>query len=108
MYASMPPMSADYKGPVADEEDEETSAFDPDAADTSEEEESEEDESEEAGLIPHGKHPRVISDSDESDDATVAVQGDANAPTSAAPLRAPPPAPKRPKTDFSYALDLSS
>ena len=112
MYVSMPPMSADSKGAAVDEEDEEvegTSVLDQDVVDTSEEEEeTEEEDTEETEVIPRGKRPRVVSDSDESDDPAVDVQGNAAAPIPVAPLRAAPPAPKRPKTDFTYALNLSS
>ena len=112
MYVSMTPMSADYKGPAVDEKDEEVegaSVLDQDVVDTSEgEEETEEEDTEETEVIPRGKRPRVFSDSDESNDPAVDVQGTAAAPILVAPLRAAPPAPKRPKTDFAYALNLSS
>ena len=54
------------------------------------------------------KRPRVISDSDESDDPAVDVQGSAAAPLPIAPIRTAPPLPKRQRRGFGFDLEVSS
>ena len=113
MYVSMPPMSADDKGPDVDEDDEEVegaSVQDQDLVETSEGEQDPEDEdTEKTDIIQRRKRLWAILDSDESADPAVDVQGSAVAPLLIAPLRAaPPPPPKRPKTNFDYDFYLYS
>ena len=112
MYMSMPPMSADDKGPDVDEDDEElegASVQDQDLVETSKGEQDLEDlDTEETESTQPRKRPRAISDSDESDDPAVDVQGSTAAPLPVAPLRAAPPPPKRSKPNFDFELDLDS
>ena len=110
MYTSMPPMSAADKRPDVEEDDEGTSIQDQDLVETSDGELILDDlEPEDTASTQPRKRSRAISDSDESDDPAVDVQGLAATPLPVAPLRAaPPPPPKRPRTNFDYDLNLDS
>ena len=102
-------MSVADEGPDVEEDDEGTSVQDQDLVETSEGELNLDDmEPEDSESTQPRKRSRAISDSDESDDPAIDVQGSAAAPPPVAPLRGAPPPAKRPRTNFGFDLDVSS
>ena len=109
MYHSNPPMSATDKVPEVEEDNDGTSIQDHDLVDASEGALVLDNlEPEDTASSEPRKRPRVISDSDESDDPAVDVQGSADAPLPVAPIRAAPPPPKRQRRGFGFDLDVYS
>ena len=109
MYYSDPPMFVANKGPEVEEDNDDTSIQDHDLVDASEGALVLDNlEPEDTASSEPRKHPRVISDSKESDDPAVDVQGSVAAPLPVTPIRTAPPLPKRPRRGFGFDLEVSS
>ena len=109
MYYSTPPMSAADKRPDVEDDNEGTSIQDQDLVDTSDGALVLDNlEPEDTASSEPRKRSRAISDSDESDDPDVDVQGSAATLLPVAPLRTAPPLPKCPRRNFGFDLDVSS
>ena len=109
MYHSDPPMTAMDKVPEVEEDHDGTSIQDHELGDASEGALVLDNlEPEDTASSEPRKRPRVISDSDESYDPAVDVQGSAAAPLPVVPIRTAPPPLKRQRRGFGFNLDMFS